>query len=155
MSERRAYIMRPMPAKREEDVADAIEAWEREEMELKRMDPQGEELPEAWRMTALKCQLAGQIKDHIDINAGMITGYDQLRSHVMKYAVQRRLERTKTNAGRSAMGVGGVGSTQEGTDHWQWGDQPWGGQEGAGETESWGEGSGEGGVRSKPNRRIA
>eukprot|EP00974_Lingulodinium_polyedra_P017987 1743686-Lingulodinium_polyedra.AAC.1 len=54
LSERRAYLMRPMAAKHEEEIADAEVAWEREEMELREIDLSGEDLPEAWRMTAVK-----------------------------------------------------------------------------------------------------
>ena len=39
LSERRATVMRPMPARNEEEIADAIDAWAREEMKLRKIDP--------------------------------------------------------------------------------------------------------------------
>ena len=53
-----------------EELAGFIEAWEREEDEVRRLDPDGEELPDAWRMTALKCILVGRLKEHVEITAG-------------------------------------------------------------------------------------
>ena len=52
LSERRMHLMRPVAAKSEEEIADTIESWEREENKVRRLDPDGEELPDAWRMTA-------------------------------------------------------------------------------------------------------
>ena len=57
LSERLMHLMRPVAAKHEEEITDLIEAWEREEHAVRRLDPDGEELPDAWEMTALKCML--------------------------------------------------------------------------------------------------
>ena len=84
--------MRPTAARNEEDIADAVEAWEREENEVRRFDPGGEELTDAWR-TALKCILVGRIQEHVEITAGRYTKYEEMRKEVMKYAMQRRLEK--------------------------------------------------------------
>ena len=72
LSGRRAYIMIPMPVKSEEYVADVVEAWGREEMELNRMGPRAEDLPDMWRMTALQCLLTGMINEYIEVSAGGI-----------------------------------------------------------------------------------
>ncbi len=41
-------------------------------MELNRLDPRAEDLPETWRMTALKCLRTGRVKEYIAANAGGI-----------------------------------------------------------------------------------
>ena len=65
------YIMRQVPAKSEEAVTDADEAWSGEAMVLKRMGPEGEDLPDTWMVTALKCLRAAMIKDRIAVNTGI------------------------------------------------------------------------------------
>ena len=55
------------------------------------MDLAGEELPDAWRMTALTCILVGLAREHVEITAGKHTKLDDLRKELMKYAKQRRL----------------------------------------------------------------
>ena len=70
--------MNPQPVQQESDVANAVEAWEAEELELKRLDPQVQDLPDCYRMIALKCMLVGKMKDHIELNAGKFTTYDTM-----------------------------------------------------------------------------
>ena len=62
---------------------------DRDGTELRRLDPSGGGLPDACRMAA-KCWLAGRIKECIEVHAGTTEGYDKLRSHSMKCAVQKR-----------------------------------------------------------------
>ena len=47
-------------------------------------------------MTALKCLLTGRIKEHIELRAAQFKKYDDLRSEVMKYATQKRLEKNRS-----------------------------------------------------------
>ena len=69
--------------------------------EVRRLDPDGEELPDAWRMTALKCMLVGRIREHVEITAGRYLKYDEMRKEVMKYAMQIRLEKHRGRNGDS------------------------------------------------------
>ena len=46
-------------------------------------------------MAALRRMLTGDIKKQVDLNISKIVGYDQLRSIVMNWAVDRKLERDK------------------------------------------------------------
>eukprot|EP00974_Lingulodinium_polyedra_P124439 11190681-Lingulodinium_polyedra.AAC.1 len=62
-------------------------------MELRKIDLSGEDLPEAWRVTAVKCLLAGKIKERVELTAGRIKTYDHLRKEIMKYAARKRLEK--------------------------------------------------------------
>ena len=94
MSERMGVLMRPPQATTEEDIADSIEAWEREEAELINMDP-SLQLPGPWRMTALNCLLTPKVKDHVDMQSGKLRTYEELREDVMTYATQKRLNRNR------------------------------------------------------------
>ena len=94
MSEKRSRLMHPSPVKSEAHIADAVEAWERDETELRRMDPSGTDLPDVWRMSALKCMLVGKIKEHVEMKQELRT-YDTLRAEIMKCTVQERLERNR------------------------------------------------------------
>ena len=96
LSERRSALMTPSRARNEDEIADAIESWEREELEIRKLDPSGSDLPDVWKMTALKCLLTGRIKEHIELRAAQFKGYDDLRSEVMKYATQKRLEKNRS-----------------------------------------------------------
>ena len=55
-----------------------------------------QDLPDVWKMTALTCLLTGMIKEHIELRAAQFKGYDDLRSEVMKYATQKRLEKNRS-----------------------------------------------------------
>ena len=61
-------------------------------------------------MTALKCILVGRIKEHVEITAGRYTMYEEMRKEVMKYAMQRRLEKHRGQHGNS-MDLGEVDRT--------------------------------------------
>ena len=110
--------MRPTAARSEEDIADAVEAWEREENEVRRLDPGGEELPDAWRMTALKCILVGRIKEHVEITAGRYTQYEEMRKgsdeacHAKEAGEAQRAKRKQHGSGRSRQDADGIGSSR-------------------------------------------
>ena len=82
--------MKPSPVKSGEDIADAVESWEREELELRKLDPITEELPDVYRMIALKCLLSGRIQEHVELQSGRLMTYAALRQEIMTYVVQRR-----------------------------------------------------------------
>ena len=92
--------MKPSPANNEEGIADAVESWGIDELDLRKMDPITEELPDVYRMTALKCPLPGKIQEHVELQPGRLMTYSALRQEIMTYAVQMRrqsLERNKNH----------------------------------------------------------
>ena len=95
-SERMRSLTKPPQAKSEEAVVDLIEAWEREEEEVKRQDPEVA-LSDPWRMTASKCILPPRLDGHVELRSGSLTNYEELRREIMAIAVQRRLTRNITS----------------------------------------------------------
>ena len=86
-------MMTPKQAKSDEDLADAIEAWEREERELCCGDEKLT-LTDPWKITALKAILPQRIKDHVEMNSSKLSTYQDLREEVMQFAMHRRLQKT-------------------------------------------------------------
>ena len=120
MSERMGVLARPPPAKAEEDIADSIEAWEREEAELIKMDP-SLQLPGPWRMTALKCLLTPKVKDHVEMQSGKLRTYEELREDVMTYATQKRLNRNRqTHKDPNRMDTNNVNKDFSNKSGWVW-----------------------------------
>ena len=67
LAERRAQIMVPITPKKEEDVASAIENWERELLELEELEAaegidDAEKLPEIYKMAALDKLITGRLR---------------------------------------------------------------------------------------------
>ena len=60
-------VLRPMQAKREEDTARCIEEWQESIMELRRVDPDYVDLPDAYQTAALRGLLTGKYRDQIDM----------------------------------------------------------------------------------------
>ena len=89
-------IMRPEPCKHEHEIAGAIEKWERNYRRIIEED-KAEPLPDRYRMTAIKCLLVGEIKRHVNLREEEIETYQELRNIVMKYAVNRRIEKERGN----------------------------------------------------------
>ena len=54
--------IRPVQARREEDIAKCIEEWQEAIMELKRVDPDYKELPDAYQIVALRVCSLGKTK---------------------------------------------------------------------------------------------
>ena len=67
LAELRQKVLRPMQAKREEDTARCIEEWQESIMDLRRVDPDYIELPDAYQTAALRGILTGKYRDHIDM----------------------------------------------------------------------------------------
>ena len=59
VAELRQKVLRPMQAKREEDTARCIEEWQESIMELRRVDPDYVELPDAYQTAPLRGILTG------------------------------------------------------------------------------------------------
>ena len=54
LAELRLQVIRPAQAKREEDIARCIEEWNETLVELRRVDPDYRELPDAYQVAALR-----------------------------------------------------------------------------------------------------
>ena len=145
LAQRLKWLFTPPQAKTDEEVADLIGAWEREEAEIYRQDATLE-LTDPWRMTAITCILTQRLNDHVELMSGSLTTYDELRRDVMAVAVQRRMAKNMANKmDPNSMGTGHVG---KGLTNGEWsstgGPQTWfnvGGYQGdaAGVQEEWGE----------------
>ena len=64
LAELRQSVLRPMQAKREEGTARCIEEWQESIMELRRVDPNYIDLPDAYQTAALRGILTGKYCDH-------------------------------------------------------------------------------------------
>ena len=91
-SHRLSALMTPTAARTDEDVADKVEAWEREEAELIKLNADAH-MGEVFRMTALKNMCTQKIKEHLELKSGGLGTNDQVRKEIMSYAVQRRVYR--------------------------------------------------------------
>jgi hypothetical protein len=79
LAELRQRVIRQNQAKREEDIARFTEEWNEALMELRRVDSDYKELPDAYRTAALMGILTGRYRDHIDMKlAGRYCGKDEL-----------------------------------------------------------------------------
>ena len=67
LAELRQNVIRAGQAKREEDIARCIEEWNEALVELKRVDPEYEELPDACQVAALRGMLTGKYRGHTDV----------------------------------------------------------------------------------------
>ena len=95
--------MDPPQCKHDHEISQAIEEWEERYRILKDEDKESE-LPESWRMTALKKILCGDIRKHIELREEEIKSYDELRKIIMNWAMNKKLEKSK----HDPMDIGGV-----------------------------------------------
>ena len=105
----RVDIMRPPQCKHDWEVAEAVERWEEKYRIIKEEDGD-QQLPEKYRMTALKCILVGDIKKHIELREEELKTYDEMRSIIMKWAVNKKIEKDK---GHAPMDIGKVDEADE------------------------------------------
>ena len=89
-SERIAALMAPDPAKSDEDLADAIDAWEREERDLCYGD-ESMKMTDPWTTTALKALLPQRIKDRVEMDSARFENYQDVRHEAMQLAMHRGL----------------------------------------------------------------
>ena len=64
--------MNPEPVKHEWEIAGAIERWKEKYRNLQE-EEKDEQIPEKYRMAAIRRMLTGNIKRHIDLNISKIT----------------------------------------------------------------------------------
>ena len=94
MTKRRISIMNPDPVKHDWEISEAIESWEERYRQLVEEDAE-ERLGEKYRMAAVRNLLVGDIKKHVDLKESEITSYEHLRSIIMSWAVERKLEKDR------------------------------------------------------------
>ena len=120
LSQRMKRLFEPRQARTEEEVADLIEEWEREEAEIYRQDATLG-LTDPWRMTALTCILTQRLREHVELNSGSLTTYDALRKEVMAVAVQRRMAKnTVSKRDPNSMDTAHVGHQGKGPGNEEW-----------------------------------
>ncbi len=103
VTHRMQYIMSPPKTKRDEDIAQAVEKWEREVVELERLEPEDGRLTWGMKVTALKSIITDRIKEHVDFKETELRGkglksealYKQLKDEIMRWAIQKRLEKVR------------------------------------------------------------
>ena len=86
-------IMNPERAKSEEELADAIEKWDRDQTELAKVDP-GCELPEAFKLPAFKNMLPPRVLEFVEtqMDSSLSDNYKEVRKRVYGWALKKRLE---------------------------------------------------------------
>ena len=90
----RVKIMQPETPKHDWEVASAVEKWEERCRQMK--EEQGEEeLPESYKMAAMRQLLVGDIKRHIELKEDELSTYAEMRTCVMKWAVLKRIEKER------------------------------------------------------------
>ena len=87
--------MNPTRCNHEHEISAAIEEWEERYRHLKEEDSTLD-LPEEWKMTALQSILCGKIKKHVEYCEEEFKSYDELRSTVMKWAVNKKIEKDRS-----------------------------------------------------------
>ncbi len=93
LADRREPIIRPEEVKKECDIFRAVQIWEEELRELRKIS--GESIMgEMLMKTALKKICTGQIKQYVDLKEDKMT-YQELRDDVMAFAARKRPEGEK------------------------------------------------------------
>ena len=79
------------------------------------LEEEGEdELPEKYKMSALKQLLVGDIRKHIELREQELKTYSEMRHAIMAWAINKRLEKERENRG-DPMDVGNVNNGGGGT----------------------------------------
>ena len=97
-------LMKPHQAKKESDVAEAIEAWEEHMNRLARHGKEYE-LPPVFKQEALKCILIGKIRDHFDLWVAEQMPFEQVLKKVKDQAMAAKLD-TDVSQGRAGVAMG-------------------------------------------------
>ncbi len=100
-------IQNPPRAKSGAELADCIEAWDRDRKELLKVDSRCE-LHEPFILTAFRCLLPAEVLSHIDdqMDSSISENYDEVRKKVYAWALRKRLNEKDSGKG-SLMSVGG------------------------------------------------
>ena len=128
-SMRRAAIMQPPKCTHEHEISAAIERWE-EKYRALREDDREMELPDSWKMIALRMMLCGEIQKSVEYREKEFKTYEELRAVVMKWAINRKIENER--AQHDPMDCNHAQGPEYSDPNWNWtqGDWPSGAQEG-------------------------
>ena len=85
----------------------AIDRWKWDCGELNRLDQHTGELPEKYKITALKCILPEKLKDYIEEREDELGTYDQIENKVIQWAMRKRRD-INTQSGPVPMDCGAV-----------------------------------------------
>ena len=94
-SMRRAAIMQPPKCTHEHEISAAIERWE-EKYRALRDDDREMELPDSWKMIALRMMLCGEIQKSVEYREKEFHTYEELRGVVMKWAINQKIENERS-----------------------------------------------------------
>jgi hypothetical protein len=97
-------IMNPTRATRDEELANCIEKWDRDQVELAKADPRCV-LYMPFKLLAFKNLCPQKLLDHIDtqLNTQTLEDYDEVRKLVYRWALKRRLEATGKGSGGNGL----------------------------------------------------
>ena len=90
--------MNPNKCKHEREISAAIERWEEKYRILKEEDEELD-LADSWKMTAIQGIPCGEIQKSVEYREKEFTTYDELRSAVMKWAVNKKIEKERSIRG--------------------------------------------------------
>ena len=113
---RRAAIMNPQKCKQEHEISASIEKWEERYRVLKEEDRELE-LPDSWKITALQSMLCGEILKSVEYREEQFNMYEELRATVKKWAINKNVEKERTNKG-DPMDCSEVDKNQEAGHHY-------------------------------------
>ena len=111
--------MLPTRATKPEEIVGKIETWERDLRELREIDPDSAELPDAYKKTAFKCMLTQDALEYFSTREEEYKTFEELRRAVMSWAMRKRME---FNQEHSPMDIGEVVCGSHCESHW-WGNQ--------------------------------
>ena len=114
--------MNPPRCKHEHEISGAIERWE-ERYRMVQKDDKELELPGSWKMSALHGILRGEIQKNVEYREKEFRTYEELRSTVMKWAINKKIERERSTRG-DPMDTNQAEEHPSGDD-WSWWDQEW------------------------------
>ena len=83
--------MHPPKCTHEHEISAAVERWEEKYRALGE-DGREMELPDSWKMTALRMMLCGEIQKSVEHREKEVKTYEELRAVVMKWAINRNIE---------------------------------------------------------------
>ena len=104
LAEQAAALMHPSQAKKEADVATAIELWEEK---VNRLARHGEDyqLNEAYKKVALKQILVGKVRDNFDLWQAEKMSFEELLKKVKELARAKKLD-TDASHGKAGVALG-------------------------------------------------
>ena len=121
MSQRTKIVMTPIPAKKEEDIADSIDKWLEQ---LRAVEEMGDQyiMQPVFKIAALKSLMIGRAKDYFETIEDKVTDFKQLLEECKEYAIRRKLD-ANMKKGIETMDVDNVGGEE--TEKWDEEEDNW------------------------------